>query len=951
MDFSDQIELGARLAERAARGRRRWSGASSRWCCSTSTRTPRSPRRRCCRGCSPARRRRGRGHPVTAVGDPNQAIYGWRGASVSNILNFGDDLPGGRRRAGADVPAHRQPALRPPHPRGRQPARRAALRRVPDQVAPLRAEARGRRRATVARRGASRPTPTSWPGWPTAVQAAHGDDRAAGREIGVLTRDNAHAADVFDALTGAEIPVEIVGLTGLLRLPEVAEVVATLHLLHDVTANAALLTLLTGPRWAIGPRDLRLLGRRAPRAGRAAAAGGADADARSTTSSSRSPTASTRPRSRRSTTPSTTRATRPYSPEARERFALLAAELRHAAHATSASRCSTWSAGSSTPPASTSSWPPSVSPAAAARRDNLDLFVKAVAEFQAVDGDVTPARAAGLPRRRGRPGQRPRRRHADRGRLGQAAHRAPRQGAGVGRGLPGRRAARRGSPPTGPAPCGPSVAGGAARPAARRRPRPARSSRGYDKAALDAYRAGDRAHDAEEELRLGYVAFTRAAPPAVGLVVLLESARTTPFGPSPYQRVVRELLAEWGEPVDRLARQAGRRATPNPLRRRRPVPALAGRPAPAREARAALEAAGAGARPPTPTPTTTPASTCVEAARVAEWDAELDRLLAEARRDRGDRDRRSRCRRSLSATALARLRDDPDGVRRATWPGRCRGRRRRRPGSAPGSTPGSRPASASRSCSTPTTCPAAPTPASTTRPTSTELIARVRGRARSPTGCRTRSRRRSRWCSAARWCAAGSTRSTPSGDGGVPRRRLEDQPAADRRPAPARDLPARLGRAARRPARAGAGGVLLRPHRRRWSSRDDLPDRAALEALLSVRLTSAAAPASRERDLDHVRRTSLALLRGGLLAGDDVVGDRADRQRPAAVLRGQRVERAGLHLDREHAVLRPSGVDQLGPRRVERVAAEDQADVRRRPARPRPRRTPPRSSPKSATGA
>ena len=33
----------------------------------------------------------------------------------------------------------------------------------------------------------------------------------------------------------------------------------------------------------------------------------------------------------------------------------------------------------------------SVSPAAAARRDNLDLFVQAVAEFQAVDGQVTLA--------------------------------------------------------------------------------------------------------------------------------------------------------------------------------------------------------------------------------------------------------------------------------------------------------------------------------------------------------------------------------------------------------------------------------------------------------------------------------------------------------------------------------------------------------------------------------
>ena len=35
----------------------------------------------------------GRGHPVTAVGDPNQAIYGWRGASVSNIVRFAEDFP------------------------------------------------------------------------------------------------------------------------------------------------------------------------------------------------------------------------------------------------------------------------------------------------------------------------------------------------------------------------------------------------------------------------------------------------------------------------------------------------------------------------------------------------------------------------------------------------------------------------------------------------------------------------------------------------------------------------------------------------------------------------------------------------------------------------------------------------------------------------------------------
>src|SRR5690606_34116220 len=28
------------------------------------------------------------GHPVMAVGDPNQSIYGWRGASASNLDDF-----------------------------------------------------------------------------------------------------------------------------------------------------------------------------------------------------------------------------------------------------------------------------------------------------------------------------------------------------------------------------------------------------------------------------------------------------------------------------------------------------------------------------------------------------------------------------------------------------------------------------------------------------------------------------------------------------------------------------------------------------------------------------------------------------------------------------------------------------------------------------------------------
>ncbi len=318
MDFADQIALGARLAEAqpdvGALERAKFKVVLLDEYQDTSV----AQARMLARLFSGPDAASGRGHAVTAVGDPNQAIYGWRGASVSNILGFADTFPA----VDGDVPVMPLSVNRRSDRRILEVANRlaaplyAALPQVEPLVAASPAEG-------VVATEVFTTVDDELAALVGSVQEAH---TAAWSDIGVLTRDNSTAEKVFDALTAAGVPVEIVGLSGLLRLPEVAEVVAVLTLLHDVTANAALLTLLDGPRWAIGPRDLRLLGERAGElAGRRAREQG-----RVTVTEELTAIAD-------GIDPAETAALTDalddpgdaaYSPEARERFALLSAELR-----------------------------------------------------------------------------------------------------------------------------------------------------------------------------------------------------------------------------------------------------------------------------------------------------------------------------------------------------------------------------------------------------------------------------------------------------------------------------------------------------------------------------------------------------------------------------------------------------------------------------------------------
>ena len=200
---------------------------------------------------------------LTAVGDPIQSIYGWRGASATNLPRFTTDFP---RADGTPAPTLEL---------------RTSWRNPPRALHLANAVSAEARRRSVAVR-ALRPRPDAQPGvircalltdaaterdWVAdhLARMYHGarSDGSAAPTAAVLVRRNADAAPMADALAVRGVPVEVVGLAGLLAVPEVADLVATLRLVADPTAGAAAMQVLSGPRWRLGGRDIAALWRRA----------------------------------------------------------------------------------------------------------------------------------------------------------------------------------------------------------------------------------------------------------------------------------------------------------------------------------------------------------------------------------------------------------------------------------------------------------------------------------------------------------------------------------------------------------------------------------------------------------------------------------------------------------------------------------------------------------------
>ena len=199
----------------------------------------------------------GGGHPVTAVGDPDQNIYAWRGASLYNLLEFPDRFRRADGRPASKLPLftnfrsgsrilHAADTVIAPLPVSQRPD--------PDKVlVPWDANGQGEVTLSTHRDELTEAR------WISARIVELHQTGARWADIAVLCRTSRLFSLLQQALEEAEIPAEIIGLAGLLKLPEVVEVLAYARAANDPMASVALARILMGPRYRIGFKDLALV--------------------------------------------------------------------------------------------------------------------------------------------------------------------------------------------------------------------------------------------------------------------------------------------------------------------------------------------------------------------------------------------------------------------------------------------------------------------------------------------------------------------------------------------------------------------------------------------------------------------------------------------------------------------------------------------------------------------
>ncbi len=188
------------------------------------------------------------GFPIVAVGDEDQTIYEWRGATPENFEMFA---------------SHFGSTENPVHERGLTLNRRSApeildvandiRRRANPQSAELVSAANDSSGEIVTRWASDALAEADWVA--SRFRGFH-IQGAPWSEMAVLIRKNKDFPPFVEAMRRADIPIEVANVGGLLAVPEVAELRAWLTILERPADSASVLQVLFGSGYRLGLADI-----------------------------------------------------------------------------------------------------------------------------------------------------------------------------------------------------------------------------------------------------------------------------------------------------------------------------------------------------------------------------------------------------------------------------------------------------------------------------------------------------------------------------------------------------------------------------------------------------------------------------------------------------------------------------------------------------------------------
>ncbi len=191
------------------------------------------------------------GFPITAVGDPDQTIYEWRGASLANFRDFPSHFPDATGAAAESLPLSANRRSAPIilnlangvrellHADGFKPLRPAGIQ--PGALIVSRYHSAADEAVGVAQE----------------VVRLHEEDGVEWSDMAILFRKNAQISLIRDALEAYDVPYEVAALGGLLSVPVVADLKAWLDVVADSANAPALLRVLLGGSFRLGLGDLK----------------------------------------------------------------------------------------------------------------------------------------------------------------------------------------------------------------------------------------------------------------------------------------------------------------------------------------------------------------------------------------------------------------------------------------------------------------------------------------------------------------------------------------------------------------------------------------------------------------------------------------------------------------------------------------------------------------------